>query len=254
MERTHYPGSCAGLEDDDDGWGYLPGQVEPRPTRGARIRMRLRRCPEGTERARRRFPAARCQNSRQSARVASGLETGQPNPRHQAAIVARMNRGSAIANRPGAMVPPQLYSAGFVSGKLAGHVAGGRGHMGWADAAWAVSHFGPLRRNPILSASAGPGAGSQKANKDRTNLSASAEGNFGRLIVHDRKLPMASAATLAWVSEDFQYSAESCFTNARRGGVQIRHHLGKEPRFLGPQANSQSPITELFSVASHAIR
>ena len=93
-----------------------------------------------------------------------GPRLGSPIPSGgQAAVVSRVNRISKIANHPGAMVLPQLYSVGFAPGMLAGHVAGGNCYMGWYGAAWAIAHLGPLGPVSLLPALVGPGAGAQGA-------------------------------------------------------------------------------------------
>ena len=190
-----------------------------------------------------------------------GQGLGCPIPSgRQAAVIARMDRRNEIANRPGAMVLPQLYSAGYAPGVPAGQVAGGYCYMCWAGAAWAVARLRPLRHVSFLSAWAGPGAGAQKAYKGMTSPSTSVAENIGRLIGHDRDAQLGVGrnarrlARLARASQGVHYFAESCFADARRGGIQIGDFLGIESRCVGPRARSPAPIMGLFSVASLAIR
>ena len=153
----------------------------------------------------------------------------------QAAVIPRIYRSGEIANRPGAMVPPKLYSMSFAPGILAGRVAGGHCYVDRAGAAWATARLRPLRCVFFLPALVGPGAGSQRAYKDMTDLSTSVAENFGRLAGYDRGAQLGIGrnvrriAHLARASKDFHYIAESCIADARRGGVQIGDHLGIEP-------------------------
>ena len=73
-----------------------------------------------------------------------------------------------------------------------------------------------------------------------------------RLVRHDRKAQQGISrnarqiARLAGAAQVSHYFAESRSPNARRGGVQIRNHVRKDPRGIGSETDAQSPIMGHF--------